>query len=107
MNACNFDRMQSGSFNNILRFTILELRALLDHKPTLSSVGHTPHPLPMHAFWGGGKVDHAQELDFLLSQPVAVTIFGCSIFDRRLRSFYYIKLYFKFELFDFYLTAEI
>jgi hypothetical protein len=49
------------------------------------------------------------ESDFLLSQQgaPAVTDFSRPISDRRLRPFYFIKLYFKFELSDFYLTDEI
>jgi hypothetical protein len=37
----------------------------------------------------------------------AVTNLGCPISDQRLRSFYFIKLYFKYEPSDLYLTTEI
>jgi hypothetical protein len=50
---------------------------------------------------------HRTESDFLLLQQGVVTDFGCLIFVRRLRSFYFIKLYFKSEPSDLYLTAEI
>jgi hypothetical protein len=45
------------------------------------------------------------ESDFLLL--AAVTDLDRLIFDRRLKLFYFLKLYFKFELFDLYLTVEI
>jgi hypothetical protein len=47
------------------------------------------------------------ESDFLLLQQGTVADLGCPIFDRRLRSFYFIKLYFKSELSDLFLIAEI
>jgi hypothetical protein len=40
-------------------------------------------------------------------QQGAVTDLSRTISNRRLRLFYFIKLYFKSELFDLYLTAEI
>jgi hypothetical protein len=48
-----------------------------------------------------------KESDFLLTQQGVVTDLGRLIYDRRLRSFYYIKLYFKSELSDLYLTVKI
>jgi hypothetical protein len=47
------------------------------------------------------------ESDFLLLQQGAVTDLGRPISDRRLRSFYFIKLYLKSEPSDLYPTAEI
>jgi hypothetical protein len=43
----------------------------------------------------------------MLSQQGAVTDLDRSIFDERLKSFYFIKVCFKSELFDLNLTAEI
>jgi hypothetical protein len=46
-------------------------------------------------------------INTIISDFLAVIDFGRPISDRRLRSFYYIKMYFKFEPSHFYLTAEI
>jgi hypothetical protein len=40
------------------------------------------------------------EIDFLQLQQSVIIALCRSIFDRRLRSFYFIKLYIKFKLFD-------
>jgi hypothetical protein len=43
----------------------------------------------------------------MLLQQGAVRNFDYPISDRRLRLFYFIKLYFRYELSDLYLTVEI